>query len=427
MVFPRQRLYDVNHAGFAKAIFLRAINAPKHGDDDILACDRLRQVFSQYTGIDDIIPLSRGRLAVYFGVKHSISCKRRKVIMSPFTIFDIVNMVIAAGGEPNFVDIKPGSVHLSCRGVEEAIDESTAAVIVTHYHSTNREIEVIAEMCRAHGVKLIEDCAISLGARYDGQHVGTFGDFALFSFGLFKFVSTYFGGGMVVRAPDVRAAVEAELATWPHMSARDLAPYAVKGLKLSALTNRIVFERFTFPLFRFGYQRNVQFIKRNAQNDPEPVLRKCLPVDLMRRASLFQLREFCRQLPLVEDDRRRRLANASHYYLNFDRMNIRGLPEKPDSSVDSYVNFPLLLEGNREWLVAELMKSGFDLSVYYYRNCATLTAFREYYKHLPNVSQLVSRVVSFPVYPGITSTYIDRLAAKVKELTCRPDFRRARS
>jgi len=346
--------------------------------------------------------------------------------MSAFTIFDVVYMVLAAGGEPHFIDTEPASVHLSWPSIAEAIDQRTAAVIVTHYHSTNREIRAIAEVCRAHEVKLIEDCAISLGARVDGQHVGTFGDFALFSFGLFKFVSTYFGGGMAVRDSDVRAAVEAELATWPHMSAWDLAPYALKGLKLSALTNRPVFQLLTFPLFRFGHLRNIEFFKKNAQNDPDPFLRDALPFDFMRRVSLFQLREFSRQIPRVEDDRRKRLLNACHYYRNLVKTNIGGLPEKPDPLMDCYLNFPIVLDGNREWFVAEMMKAGFDLSVYYYRNCAELSTFREYYKHLPNVSQLVASMVFFPVYPGIAPSYIDRLTERIGELVCRPDFGRRR-
>jgi len=422
MVYPRQRLYDINHTGFAKAVLLGSINTD--GEDESTVCGALKQAFFEYTGVDDVIPLSRGRLAVYFGVKHSITPKRRKVLMSPFTIFDVVNMVLVAGGEPNFVDTEPGSVHVSCRSLEEAIDGNTGAVIVTHYHSTNREIESIAAMCRAYGVKLIEDCAISLGGRFGGRHVGTFGDCALFSFGLFKFVSAYFGGGMWLRCPETRAAVEAEIATWPRMCARDIAPQFLKGIKLSTLTNTTVFDLLTFPVFRYGYLRNVEFIKKNAQNDPDPFVRKSLALELMRRPSLFQLREVVRQIPLVEGDRRKRVSNACRYYENLIGTNIGGLPDRPDRSMDCYLNFPITLDGNREWFVAELMKSGFDVSVYYYRNCAEISAFRKYCKYLPNVSRLVRGIVFFPAYPRVTPAYIDRLTTRVEELICLSGRRR---
>jgi perosamine synthetase len=375
-----------------------------------------KKAFFDYTGIDHVVPLSRGRLAAYFGVKHAVMPSRRKVIMSPFTIFDLVNMVRVAGGVPEFIDTELGGVHLTRHSIEQAIDENTAAIIVTHYHSTNREIEAIAELCRARGVTLIEDCAISLGARMGGKHVGCFGDFALFSFGLFKFVSVYFGGGLVVREPETRAAIEAELAGWLRMQARDLAPYALKGLKLSLLTTPILFDHVTYPLFRFGYLKNIQLIKKNAQNDPNPFLRDVFPDEFKRRPSLFQLREFTRQIPLVEADRRQRLENAARYYRNFSKTNIGGLPEQPNSDTDCYLNFPILLGGSREHFVREMMKSGFDLAIYYYRNCAEIEAFAQYQKDLSNISNFVKNTVCFPVYPGVDPDYIDRLTKRASEL-----------
>lgn len=416
MVYPRQRLYDVNHKAFANAVLRGGVNAIGEDRDEAAIEAGFLEVFKRYTGIDNVVPLSRGRLAGYFGVKHSVTTTRRKVVMSPFTIFDLVNMVRVAGGEPVFIDSEPGGVHLSRRAIEEAIDDETAAVIVTHYHSTNREIESIADLCRTRGVKLIEDCAISLGGRVNGTHVGAFGDFALFSFGLFKFVSTYFGGAMSVRDPDVRADIEREIAGWPRMEAADLAPYAKKGLKLSFLTQASVFDRFTFPVFRYGYLKNIAFIRANAQNDPDPFLRESFPDDFKRRPSLFQLREFIRQLPLVELDRQSRIKNAARYYNNLKTANIFGLPDEPNMNVDCYLNFPILLNADRERFVCEMMKSGFDLAIYYYRNCAEIDAFSQYCRPLPNISSFVRNMVFFPVYPKVDSAYIDRLTDRAVEL-----------
>jgi len=412
VVYPRQRLYDVNHVGFARAVLAGKLNSPRSGGDETDVEARFKKAFFAYTGIDHVVPLSRGRLAVYLSVKHTVTPIRRKVIMSPFTIFDVVNMVRLGGGVPEFIDTNPGTVHVSCSSLEQAIDKDTAAVIVTHYHSTNREIEAIAQLCRTRRVALIEDCAISLGGRMDGKHVGSFGDFAIFSFGLFKFVSTYLGGALVVRDPDTRAAVEGKLAAWPRMQTRDLAPHAVTGVKLSVLTNPVMFDHFTFPLFRLGYLQNLEFIKKNAQNDPNPFLRHEFPNQFRRRPCLFQLREFTRQLPLVEADRRRRLENAIHYYRNFSGTNIDGLPEEPNQNTDCYLNFPVLLKVDRTAFVRQMMKAGFDLSIYYYRNCAEIEAFVEYEKKLPNVSNLVRRIVFFPVYPQVDSDYIDQLTKK---------------
>jgi len=415
-VYSRQRLYDVNHLDFIKATINGSINDPGKGATEGSLEQDVANRFFNYTGISNLVPLSRGRLAGYFGIKHSVSSTRRKVIMSPFTIFDLVNMVRVGGGIPYFVDSEPKTPHVSLRTLQEAIDEETAAVIVTHYHSSNREIKEIAEYCRSKGVTLIEDCAISLGSRVDGAHVGSFGDYALFSFGLFKFVSTYFGGGVAVRDPQKRQMIIDELKTWPRMTTSDLLPYAKKGWKLSLLTQENVFENFTFPIFRFGYINNIEFIKRNAQNDPDPILRNTLPDEFKVRPSLFQLREFIRQLPNVENVRVKRVSNASRYYENLHNNGVLGLPDRPEKDVDCYLNFPLLIPGNRDDFVKEMMRSGFDLAIYYYRNCAEIEAFKEYYRPLPNIKEFVNTMVFFPTYPTVSSCYIDRLTNRAAEL-----------
>lgn len=415
-VYSRQRLYDVNHKEFIKAVISGSINKPCKGTTEEYLEQDVANKFFEYSGINNLIPLSRGRLAAYFCIKHSVTSKRKKVIMSPFTIFDLVNMVRVGGGVPFFIDSEPESPHVSLRSLKEAIDEETAVVIITHYHSSNREIKEIAEYCRSKGVILIEDCAISLGSRVDGAHVGSFGDYALFSFGLFKFVSTYFGGGVVVKDPQKRQIIIDELNTWPRMSTSSLLPYAKKGWKLSLLTNQNVFQHFTFPIFRFGYINNIEFIKSNAQNDPDPLLRNFLPEEFKMRPSLFQMREFIRQIPNVEHAREKRVSNACLYYENMKKSGIVGLPDIPDRAVDCYLNFPLLISGNRDEFVKEMMRSGFDLAIYYYRNCAEIEAFKEYYKYLPNIKNYVDALVFFPTYPTVSSSYIDKLTNRAAEL-----------
>jgi len=416
ITFPRQRLYDVNHYAFIKSTLTGTINKYEKTDNGFLIEKDLERVFYDYTGIKGLIPLSRGRLAIYFAVKHSISSKRRKVILSPFTIFDLVNMVLVAGGYPFFIDSEPGTAHISYQEIARAIDEETAAVIVTHYHSTNRDIGKISALCRSCGVALIEDCAISLGARVHGQHVGSFGDFALFSFGLFKFVSTYYGGGMIVRDKKKAAMISSQLESWPRMSSRDLFPYFIKGVKFSVLTQKQIFNYFTFPIFRFGYLNNINFIKNNAKNDPNPILRNTLPSRFKRRPSIFQIREFVRQIPMIETGRRIRIENALRYYRRFESAKIDGLPEVPDRDMDCYLNFPLIISKNKEKFVAEMMKSDFDLAVYYYRNCAEIECFNVYYRDLPNIASFVKNLVFFPVYPGIDHEYIDKITKRAIDI-----------
>ncbi len=401
-VHPRQMLYDINHRGFIAASFASRLNDAA-GED-------FESAFAAFTGSQSVVPLPRGRLAVYFAVKHAIAqTGRRRVILSAFTIFDVVNMVRAAGGSPVFIDTERSSPHLTPDGIEAAIDDDTGAVIVTHYHTSNRRIAEIASLCARKNVMLIEDCAIALGSRIDGRHVGTFGDVGMFSFGLFKFVCTYFGGAAILRSQNLADGMRREMQSWPRMGFKDLWPYFTKGVKLSALTTPAVFDQVTFPVFRFGVRHNIAAITNQAKNDPQPVLQEQLPDAYKRRPSSFQLREWSRQLGSVEENRRRRIENARTYRSGLKNLNWLTLPPEPDPAADAFLNFPVLVAGDRDALMRDIMEQGFDCAKYYYRNCAAIAAFDSFGKSLPNLQDYVDRLIFFPTHPTVPHDYIQRL------------------
>jgi perosamine synthetase len=404
-VQPRQRLYDINQLGFIQATLTSTLNDGEDG--------HFNEVFCRFTGFDHVIPLPRGRLAAYFAVKHAVAQSgRRKVLLSAFTIFDLINMVHLAGGTPVFVDIEPRSPHLGPETLQTAIDDATAAVIVTHYHTSNHRISEIADLCALKGVMLIEDCAISLGARIKGQHVGAFGDVGMYSFGLFKPVCTYFGGAMVAKSKALRDGVRDQLAEWPVMVAKEMWPYFIKGLKLKALTRPTVFDYFTFPLFRLGVRHNIVLITNQSKNDPDPVLRATLPAEYARRPSSFQLREWARQLAHVDHHRKIRLRNAGAYHSVLRTVNWLNVPSwSDDNDADAFLNFPILVEEDRDGVMRAVMDAGFDCAKYYYRNCAMIDKFAAFAKPLPNLQHYVDHVIVLPTHPSVSVDYIKRLSS----------------
>lgn len=412
VTYPRQRLYDTNHAGFVRAALARTLDAPT-GADFVGA-------FSAFTGTSDVLPLARGRLGFYLGVKEAIRRGRgRKVILSAFTIFDLVNVVIAAGGIPTFVDSQPASPHIPAESIAAALDDETCAVLITHYHTSYPEIRKLAAICAARGVLLIEDCAISLGARIDGQHVGTFGDVGVFSFGLFKFISTYFGGGVVFKDPAARTRAAAEVEQWPPMTFSDMKDYFAKGVRFSLLTSDPMFRLLTFPVLKYGFVHDIEAIKAQAKNDPNPVLRTELPESYKRRPNAFQLSEWARQLPNVEPDKAARVKRAGIYAEILGGSNSVIGPQWNEAGADCFLNYPVLVDGDRDRFVKQIMKAGFDCSVYYYRNCAEVEAFRDYRVNLPNLNRFVRQVIVLPTYPSLPEDYVARFARFVRDEAAR--------
>src|SRR5690242_12428587 len=75
-----------------------------------------------------LIPIGRARAGVYLAVKHTVSKWRTRVIMSPYTLPDMVNMVKFAGGDPVFVDCLPKSTNVDVEHLQSLTDETTACV-----------------------------------------------------------------------------------------------------------------------------------------------------------------------------------------------------------------------------------------------------------------------------------------------------------
>lgn len=111
------------------------------------------------------------------------------------------------GATSVFVDCDPATGNVTADGIWAAMTPRTKAITVVHFVGIPCEMPAIAQLAREHGVALIEDCALAVGARLDGTHVGLFGDAGCFSFYPVKHLTTGEGGMFVSRRADVAASV----------------------------------------------------------------------------------------------------------------------------------------------------------------------------------------------------------------------------
>jgi dTDP-4-amino-4,6-dideoxygalactose transaminase len=112
----------------------------------------------------------------------------------------------AAGLRVRYADVAPETLTLSAGTVEQALTRETRAVVVTHLYGLLADIGAIVELCRSHGVAVVEDCAQAAGARRGARSAGTFGDAAAFSFYPTKNLGALGDGGAVVTEDDAVAA-----------------------------------------------------------------------------------------------------------------------------------------------------------------------------------------------------------------------------
>jgi len=93
-----------------------------------------------------------------------------------------VNPIIQFGAVPVFVDVDLKTHNVDADLIEAAITPKTKAIMLAHTLGNPFNLKKVKEICDKHNLWLIEDCCDALGAKYDGQMVGTFGDIATLSF-----------------------------------------------------------------------------------------------------------------------------------------------------------------------------------------------------------------------------------------------------
>ena len=159
------------------------------------------------------VAVPMARVGIYLTLKRLIR-SGQKVILSPYTISDVVNMVLCAGGVPVFADIEEGgSCNIDARTVLRLLDstDDVGAVLVTHFYGLICDIEPILEACRRRTIPVVEDAAQAFGARWQGARAGSLADAGILSFGLLKQVTGFVGGAVLTRHEDLAKRIRLEL------------------------------------------------------------------------------------------------------------------------------------------------------------------------------------------------------------------------
>lgn len=114
-----------------------------------------------------------------------------------------VNPVIQFGAVPVFVDVDLGTRNALVNQIEKAVSKKTKAIIIAHTLGNPFDVEKVVSIAKRHKLWLIEDCCDSLGSKYKGRYVSTFGDLATFSFYPAHQITMGEGGAVVTNNPDL--------------------------------------------------------------------------------------------------------------------------------------------------------------------------------------------------------------------------------
>ncbi len=132
-----------------------------------------------------------------------------EVISSAQSFFTVLNMIVKVGAKPVFVDCDLVTRNIDLAQVEAAITSRTRAIVPTHYPGSLVDMDALLALAQRRGLRVIEDAALVIGSRYQGRHVGAFGDLTTFSFHPNKNITSIEGGALAVNDAAEAKRVEA--------------------------------------------------------------------------------------------------------------------------------------------------------------------------------------------------------------------------
>ena len=128
-----------------------------------------------------VVAVNSGTSGLHLGLLAAGVGPGDEVIVPSFTFAATGNAVALTGATPVFVDIEPETFTLDPAAVDAAITDKTKGILPVHLYGHPARMRELGEISAARGVALYEDAAQAHGASLDGQPVGTFGEWAMFS------------------------------------------------------------------------------------------------------------------------------------------------------------------------------------------------------------------------------------------------------
>ena len=328
-------------------------------------------------------------------------CEGDEVLTVAMGFPTTVNPIIQNRLKPVMVDVELGSYDAMADRLREAVGPKTRAIMMAHTLGNPFDLDTVQELCKEHGLWLIEDSCDALGATYRGQRTGSFGDTASVSFYPAHHITTGEGGAVFVKSPLVKRQVES-FRDW----GRDC--YCETGCDNTCK------KRFEWQLGELPAGYDHKYIYSH--------------IGYNLKATDMQAALGLSQLAKLDGFIARRQENFDHLYAALKDVQGLILPRATPNSVPSWFGFPITLDPeldvDREELLRFLDARKIGTRLMFAGNILRQPAYRNVdvrvVGDLTNTDIVMRRTFWVGVYPGLTAEMLDYIAHSIKEFIADP-------
>ncbi|MCE1197042.1 DegT/DnrJ/EryC1/StrS family aminotransferase [bacterium] len=321
------------------------------------------------------LAVANGTAALHIAVLAAGVKPGDEVIVPSLTFIADLNSVRVSGANVVLADVTSKTDWaMNPADIEAKITPKTKAVMIVHYAGYACDMDAIVDICKRHGVRLIEDCAHSNGGAYKGRKLGTFGDLSAWSFFSNKNLAVGEGGMVATRDPEL------------FKKCKNLRSHGMTVASFDRLQGRAV----TYDVQEPGFNYRIDEI----------------------RASLGLV-----QLAKLPEANASRARLVHRYFSRLDKIPGLVLPFRHyDRGTPTYHIMPVLLPENadRGRLIEFMKEDGIQTSVHY-PSIQSFTAYKDIVGPTPVAEYISEHELTLPLYPTMTAAEVDLVCDSVEK------------
>ena len=359
-----------------------------------------------------------GRTALYEALNQiKNNSKKRKVLVNSMTLFEVINMIIYAGFEPVFLDNLENSFETGVNIDDAELNKNElAAIIVTHLNGFNKNIFSIKKQLMDHNEKndyiyLIEDCAVSLGAKKNNTYTGSIGDFSFLSFNIMKNITCYTGGVLIDNKKDTSSIT---IGKYFNQSKFNVIKKIIFVLIIQILNSRLIFPIF-FRFIRFSHKKAFNFFLKKYRTDFVVTIEREMPKKFTYLFHPFQIDILIPQFESIEKNQQIRIENSKYYYDNLKHLDSLKFPQTEFTQANIFLDFPIICVTKKikQNLFEYLLDKNIDIKNYYYKNCCEENVYSKYKNDCVNSKLISDNIIMLPVHKKISLKFKNDIISNI--------------
>jgi len=295
-----------------------------------------------------------------------------EVLVADYTFPATGHAVLYCRAKPVFVDVDLKTYNIDPRSIEEKITNKTKAIIAVHTFGQPAEMDEIMKIAEEHSLKVIEDAACALGAKYKNRYAGTIGDIGCFSFHARKGITTGEGGMVVTNNKNLAKKI------------RNLSVFGMATAWNRERSNKFVIPEFT----ELGYNYKMS--------------------DIAAAVGVAQLRKLDK---IIKGKR----ELARYWGEKLQEMGLIEPPYVSENVKHVYQSYVALIDKHisRNKLIEKLKKQGIQTQIGTY--ASHIQAVYNSKQKCPNSLEIFNRALALPMYYTLREKDIDMMSMHLKK------------